>query len=240
MPTGLGDEQLWLCPSLSGQNTTDLSGNGNLTAVQGNISFTANSGEGGSLCFEGDGSTGSNGLKLDSPSSADLPASATYTMWVQAHDLSGTSYFVAGRSTSSQNMFDLAIKSSNLRCRINNGGITLFQQSGLLTVNTWHHVSLTRSTNNWELFVDGVSSATGSGTLNSYTQDFTTWMQNTVGSSTLDGYMDDIRVYDRTLTQAEITHLATSRGVLGPPGGATHYNPFKTHAFTNNFQQRLR
>ena len=40
---------------------------------------------------------------------------------------------------------------------------------------------------------------------------------NTVSSGFFDGAMDDIRVYDRVLTQAEIAHLASSRGIEGPP-----------------------
>jgi|14BtaG_2_1085337.scaffolds.fasta_scaffold10351_1 hypothetical protein len=215
-PVGLGDEQLWLCPSLSGENTSDLSGNGNVTTLLGNIAYTANTDEGGTLCFEGTGLSGINGLQVPSSASTDLTGSTTYSMWVQSHTLGSTDYILATRSTNNQNMFDLASTTSGVRHRINSGASTTFVQSGLLTVNTWHHLVLTRDGDDWELFVDGVSGATGTGTLGSYTQDFTMLMQNTVGNSCWDGYLDDFRQYSRVITQAEITHLASSRGVEGP------------------------
>jgi len=55
------------------------------------------------------------------------------------------------------------------------------------------------------------------------------------------GMSDDARVYGRALTQAEITHLASSRGVEGSPSTpTTQYNAFATHAFKQLFQTRLR
>ena len=55
------------------------------------------------------------------------------------------------------------------------------------------------------------------------------------------GKQDDIRIYDRAITQAEITHLATSRGIEGSPSTPTaQYNAFLTHAFKQLFQTRLR
>ena len=242
-PVGLGDEGLWLCPSLSGANSNDLSGNANTTAVNGNIAYTVNTDAGGSLCFEGTGAAGTNGLQISSSASTDLSTNASYSMWVQPHNLGSTQYLLAARSTSAQNMFDLASTSSGIRERINNGSVVPILQAGLLTVNTWHHLTLTRDGNNWELFVDGVSGATGTGTLNTYTQDFTTLMNNTVGGSCLDGYMDDIRYYSRTLTQSEITHLATQRGIEGGPSTPPttgFYNPFINKIFNNDYTRRIR
>ena len=43
-----------------------------------------------------------------------------------------------------------------------------------------------------------------------------------------------------TLTCSVSAGKSASVAVFTTTGGATHYNPFKTHAFTNNFQQRLR
>ena len=215
-PVGLGDEKLWLCPSLSGENTIDISGNGNATTLLGNIVYTANTAEGGSLCYEGNGASGSSGLQVPSSASTDVTRAATYSMWIQAHDLGSTEYILATRSTNQNNMFDLASTSSGVRQRINNGASTPILQSGLLTVNTWHHLALTRSSDDWELFVDGVSSATGNGALDTYIQDFTMLMQNAVGNSCWDGYLDDFRKYRRVLAPAEIAHLASARGVQGP------------------------
>ena len=46
MPTGLGDEKLWLCPSLD-DSADDLSGNGNHGTYQGNSTTAADTSNGG-------------------------------------------------------------------------------------------------------------------------------------------------------------------------------------------------
>jgi hypothetical protein len=61
-------------------------------------------------------------------------------------------------------------------------------------------------------------------------------------SALLNGRLDDIRAYTRALSQAEITHLATSRGVEGGPSGPTtgFYNPFINKIFNNDYTRRIR
>ena len=67
----------------------------------------------------------------------------------------------------------------------------------------------------------------------------------------LDGKVSETLLYDRALTDSEIKQLyrnptapfqKTRREVFAPAAtpASTTYNPFITHAFTNNFQQRLR
>ena len=58
-------------------------------------------------------------------------------------------------------------------------------------------------------------------------------------------YVDDIRTYGRVLTQAEITHLATSRGIQGPAGTPpvtpdVFFNPFQSKTFHTLISQRIR
>ncbi|MCP4785523.1 MAG: LamG domain-containing protein, partial [Fuerstiella sp.] len=111
---------------------------------------------------------------------------------------------------------------------------------------TWRHFVVERNNTDGQLRVlyEGISVSSvaigGYGDITS-TVPLRIGSNNTVSSGFFDGVMDDIRVYDRVLTQAEITHLATSRGIEGSPSTPTaQYNAFATHAFKQLFQTRLR
>ena len=56
MPIGLGDEQLWLCPTLDNATPfNDQSGQGNNGTAQGGLSTVADTGSGGAYCYDFDG-----------------------------------------------------------------------------------------------------------------------------------------------------------------------------------------
>ena len=74
------------------------------------------------------------------------------------------------------------------------------------TINTWNHfaITLTYSTNNtstWKLYIDGILNST---TLNK-PYPTTTYSTNSIGKIT--GYMDDFRIYQNVLSDAEILTL---------------------------------
>ena len=166
------------------------------------------------------------------------------SMWVNA-DVSQTAYLLSlqGTTTSANNSADAYMTTSpnRIACWVRpNAGIS-YQTQSLASV--WTHLAFSRDAGSGTIkyYVNGVNTVSSSNSdLASFANGLNVGVYGNGFGGPYEGLMDDIRIYDRTLTQAEIIHLATSRGVLGPPGGATHYNPFKTHAFTNNFQQRLR
>ena len=78
----------------------------------------------------------------------------------------------------------------------------------------WHHwvvYSDTNDLNNCKLYVDGVlqtvSSINSSGSLSSYTESLTIGSDRQVGGYCFEGNIDEFAVYDRELTQAEITRM---------------------------------
>ena len=232
MPTGLGGEVMWLCPSLD-DSPDDLSGNGNHGTYVNGTSTVADSDPSynGSRAYNFDGTddyinVGNQNAGGDSRSwslwfktssttlgsSAGLFSQRTYTGTGMNQYLgldSPTAYLVASLDT-------------------NNAGPFNAYGTSRVDDSAWHHViwRLDRSTNTLELYVDGaikgsVGSITGSQT---NTNDLSIGAgQNRSGAvgSFFSGRIDDIRMYNRPLEQSEITHLAFSRGVLGGPGG-TH------------------
>jgi len=266
MAVGLGGEQLWLSPTVANNVNPfdDQSGQGNNGTGQGGVSTVSESASGGSYAYDFDGTDDYIDCGDILPATTGGQDEAvTYSSWMKLDSYSnnnnghGTAWFgkcdgvqAGGPLINSVNgviVFDRFPDNSS-------GGDFLNSRSATSQVplSTWKHVAVTYSgceaTGCTSIYIDGVAvSITES--ISNYGSGMGTNTNNFKIGTTLDqmqykrmmnGQFDDIRVYDRVLTQSEITHLATSRGVLGPPGGATHYNPFKSHAFTNNFQQRLR
>ena len=104
------------------------------------------------------------------------------------------------------------------------GELIYLQGPDILTTNVWHHIVLTSDGSTWRMYVNGVSKAltgTGANTGHWFT-DLTASMSAPeymsigefyYGGSWMfefDGYIDDVKVYNRTLSQNEILFLNAS------------------------------
>ena len=249
MAVGLGGEQLWLSPTVANNVNPfdDQSGQGNNGTAVG-TTVVADSGSGGSYAYDFDGIND----YIDCGAGFNPATNLSLAAWVYADTWSGDPN---GVRSIIEKGFDGTNEKFSFSCRSNGSYLDLYTyvspdehgiegQVAPPSVANWHHVCGTFDGSTWKLFFNGVQVATDADStpLPSSNQDVSIGATKVIGSPQryFSGKMDDIRAYDRALTQSEITHLATSRGVLGPPGGATHYNPFKSHAFINDFQQRLR
>jgi len=233
-PVGLGDEKLWLCPTLNA-STADLSGNGNSTSIGSSTIVT----DGAYKHYDDTVTT------LASSSINDL-GPMSWSLWVRSslNTASGldvfitkvTKYLALRQGSSNNQKFDFFIDGS--------GGDAVGNSAYISPTpyrDTWTHVVVTWdgtfNPNVGAMYIDGVyvvDVLAGAGTAKTDAAS-----DLAIGTSTAD--TDDIRLYGRTLTQAEITHLATSRGIEGGPSTPTaQYNAFATHAFKQLFQQRLR
>jgi len=248
-PVGLGDEQLWLCPSLN-DSANDISGSGNNGTYVGGMGTVADVSNGGSRCYSFDGTN--DYISNSSLDLRNLPA-MSWSAWVLDYKTSGvSSFFSHGISGVFTNDTIFYQSSGNNSFQINQsadgGGYTSKPTAG-----TWHHLvcvfdgSGATDSDRLRYFLDGVEV----GLVYNYTvpaltgnpSSSSTMIGNYVCAPTnfFPGKQDDIRVYTRVLTQAEITHLATSRGIEGSPSTpTTQYNAFVTHAFRQLFQTRLR
>ncbi|MEK6932690.1 MAG: LamG domain-containing protein [Nanoarchaeota archaeon] len=88
---------------------------------------------------------------------------------------------------------------------VQSGGTLNIRTASPLTLNQWHHVLFVREDylGGAYIYVDGVQRASGTGT---YTQAISDPLYNGVisGAGYYDGYIDNIRVYNRALSAAEI------------------------------------
>jgi hypothetical protein len=91
---------------------------------------------------------------------------------------------------------------------------------GVLTPDTWHHIVGTFSGSQANLYIDNVldNSATNSPSVTP-TQDILTIGANNNGSEYFTGSIDEVRIYNRALTPAEITTLFNQGAPLVIPSG---------------------
>ena len=71
--------------------------------------------------------------------------------------------------------------------------------------NNWHHIAFSYDQNSVNLYIDGVLSATHS---NVIVDTNTTSLQNMVLGSNIDGFVDNVKIFDKSLSDREIKHLA--------------------------------
>ena len=232
MPTGLGGEVMWLCPSLD-DSPNDLSGNGNNGTYVNGTSTVVDSDPSynGSRAYSFDGSddyinAGDQKAGSDSRSWSLWFKTNSTTLGSSAPIFSQRNYGQTGRNQylglDSSTAFLIAHLDTNNAGPFNAYGTTRVDDS------EWHHAvwRLDRSANTLEVYINGTMERSVGSITGSQSNDNDLFIgagQDRYGgaSSFFPGRMDDIRMYNRPLEQSEITHLATSRGILGEPGG-TH------------------
>lgn len=215
MPTGLGDEKLWLCPSLD-DSADDISGNGNHGTYNGGMGTVADTSNGGSRCYDFDGSNDYIDLSLSSA----IGNTFSVSLWI---------YFDAATASTNETFISndgwrsggwLAQKHSTPSFRYAEQGAQPFLDNTGITVNTtWMHLVVVREAGGTvRQYKNGVQL---SNTISTFASSITRTIVNIgrrydIASQYLDGRMDDIRIFDRALSTSEITALASKRGYEVP------------------------
>jgi len=263
MPTGLGTEKTWLCPSLI-DAATDVTGNKTYT-YNGGLATTANTESGGTRAYDFD-RTAAKAVLQGSAEVMDDTDSFAVSWWMKPSVLANsTNYYIAdcrSKTGGSPNGWGLYIRNTGgnlflgtviMRGTLDSsaGGVTFNRIASSVVGNgMFCTVNWDNTTSTWSLYVDGVfessysPAVTGGPAVQSGTHIAVSNYSPAPSSVySLDGLMDDFRVHDRVLTQAEITHLATSRGIEGGPGTPPttgFYNPFINKRFNNDYTRRIR
>lgn len=161
---------------------------------------------------------------------------------VSSGDFTWTGWFNYGASTADQpliwayNQGDV-YSQLWLRAEPASGRIRALAQSGETAVvvatssayndRAWHHFALRRQGSTFTLFIDGTAAASATGAIGSVSpkRPFQIHLgQRLDGLQHLRGSLDDIRIYNRALTTAELTDIRTTNSTA-PPGLRVRY-PF--------------
>ena len=212
---GLGDEKLWLCPSIN-NSPNDISGNGNNGVYQNGMGTISDVSNGGSLAYDFDGIAD----YIDVTSSGVPAAAYTVSLWQYSTTSVNNTAFNAGDTSGNRTVNIAGVKAgqSGDNHGHKSGGTSYWVSNPTVrTSATWYHYLLTYDGSELKLYVDGVYIANLTGVPNTNWTESRCRVGQYIGSGFFfRGRIDDIRTYDRALTQAEITHLASQRGIEGP------------------------
>jgi subtilisin-like proprotein convertase family protein len=211
-----GLEGYWKLDEGVGTTTADASGNGNTATLYGpawssDVPYPSNP---ASLSFNG--TTGY--VSIPKPQALQLTTSTT-TAWVKAdtnvtvHRILFSDETSGGGSNSAGYACFLLSTSGILRCDIKHGATTSLFSETALNDNTWHHVALAinNGTGTATIYVDGAAKATTTGVTLSPSPNplILGQLDSLQYSNPFLGLLDDLRIYNRALTSAEIATLAT-------------------------------
>ncbi len=133
----------------------------------------------------------------------------TISMWIKPRSVSsGTMYYwgPTGDCTPNSNEFDLV---SGKLALITGCAGTIAQSTGSITANIWTHVLITITSGNAvTLYINGVQDGTGTRSTNSTGNDqIGAYWSGFARGNYYNGLIDDVRVYNRTLSTQEIKTL---------------------------------
>ena len=153
----------------------------------------------------------------------------TLSFWLNHDSISSPQYIISKRTTcNASNFFNIHVNETNVGMELysgtNNSGNAA--AGGTININTWHHIVFIADTANQKTdkYVDGVmistkSWATPMGSIdNASSLVLAKSVCNGVnGSINYTGYVDDIRIYKRTLDSNEVLALFNEENPVSPP-----------------------
>jgi hypothetical protein len=193
---------------------TDSIGGNNLVTT-GAVSYTT---------VDSSPSANFSGGKLQPTSTVDLSGNVTLSFWARwntATTHSGNTYaqMFAWNSPSTVNYLDFYLFNGKLRSQRKAAGGSFTDSRGTINVpsGSWHMITTTidASSGVQKFFVDGVLDSTSSVTAAGFTAAGTSTYGESA-SRTYDGALDDIRSWNRVLSESEVTALHVA-GAEVPP-----------------------
>ena len=230
----LGDELLWLCPSID-DSPNDISGNGNNGTYRNGMGTVADSDPtyGGTRAYSFDGTDDfiDDVGPLATWDFVNQTGVFTLSVWAKSDVSDGNNRQIIGTDTSTAKIGFGLWEAGNTgfshgnRFDMTKGTFGTYQaqigDSDKASFTSWRCLIAVGDGTNLKLYVNGVLVGTDPIVLPVTGPQFRPLhVGSFLGSSNFyDGLMDDIRIYDRDITQEEITYLSSSRGVGGPSGG---------------------
>ncbi|MDD4410029.1 MAG: LamG domain-containing protein, partial [Candidatus Pacebacteria bacterium] len=207
----------WPMNEGSGISLTDVSGKGNTGNINGATWGTE--AENKYLGFDGINDYASCGTNL----SLSGNFNATMSVWIKR--TSGTSFqsvIVAGKAVAFQS-FGIGINSANAGdfSAQFNGGNARISPAGLIPLNKWMFLTITKTPGTIEsstkLYLNGVEvSQTGQSGTPNFVADVTYIGAWTNMQHYFNGSIDDVRIYNRALSQSEIMNLYNNGKIIHP------------------------
>jgi len=159
------------------------------------------------------------------PYSADFAMNSfTVAAWINVKDLDALRA-ILGTRFNSDNTFDVKVEATRVHGDIGDGSVWLntsvdidAAHGGVVGLNEWHHIAyaVDDTADTAGLYLDGVLSATVafSGTPLFMKPDQELRIGNCSGTEYMNGRIDEVRIYDRALSMAEVAGLVDRPGPI--------------------------
>jgi hypothetical protein len=190
----------------TGNFATDSSGNGNTGTLVNNPIWSSGIAAGG-LSFQ----RVNDYINIPSTTGLNISGDLTVALWVNHRSQTGDGDFILSKGVCYNGScpYELRLTGKGYLCFDQNNGLAgqeAFCSAQAIPLNTWKHVAVVRSGNEIRIYIDGVLS---SGPF-AFTRTPTANAQPlSIGSNaySFDGVMDNVRIYSRALTAADIAAL---------------------------------
>lgn len=247
MPTGLGDEVAWICPTIQ-NDLTDIANSNDATLYNGVVVSQTEKGGLEAISFDATNEyLQIDGLDFGPSVITDSLFPISKAFWIKINDWNFEWKTITGQRSGQYRSYWLRVYGDlHAQARKVVWEMSFYTPSNRRAGATidcsltseWHHVAWTKqqgvrpnTDGSVKFYLDGQFKNIDTVTINNYNtnetysqRDYVTVNKVAVGTTSnqyFNGYVDDYRFFHRELEQEEISHLATSRGVLGGPGG-TH------------------
>lgn len=207
---------------VSGTTVTDASGNGNHGTITNAVSI-ANGHSGKALSFNGANAW----VTVKDSASLDLSASMTLEAWVYPLTMTNGGQTVILKESSGAEVYALyADEDANLPVSyINDGSYRGVTGPNRLPVNTWTHLVATYDGQYQRLYVNGIEVAKSAQSgLIQQSGGVLRLGGNSVWGEYFNGYIDEVRIYNRALTATEVgNNLATPVSGASTPSATLQF-----------------
>ena len=234
-------------------NANDESGNGNNGSVDGStLSSDRNNHQNSSYSFDGS----DDFISIGNDSSLNPSGSVTFSSWFNLNDLNNNNNIIIGRNNNNSGsdgygynygiLIDSNDGSSKLRVGIgqeSNGSITDVDHIRTINANEWIHYATTYDQSKIRVYVNGTQvhstnlSRSGGNHQNNFETFIGKYRPQSSGSQQANqhfrGKLDDIGMWNRALTAAEVAQLYTGEIDVVSPTVTLSYNESPTTLVSN-------
>ena len=230
-PTEDGLVGYWKLDECQGNSVIDSSGTGNDGTLAGTAGPPAWSGSGLPTAISFDNPCALNFdaedrvVEIPDDNTLDLGDEFTLSGWAKFDDFDETYMFLISKdgATNSDDTYAFGARLQKLYVAINDGSWAEYSANTTLVANVWYHLAGVRNADDTlDLYVDGVLDGTFTSVKSPKNVSTpVTLGQRDQAALELDGTIDDLRIYNRSLTPIEVRRLANGQYANGALSTAT-------------------